>query len=578
MRFQDQPGTPGGGGQPYYEQGRGNVRSLDFDPVSRVAGGLAVRAEVDLDAGAVLGAASIANAFRGYEVILQGRDIRDAVFISSRACGVCGNAHATAASMAMEMAVGIQPPPMGIATRNLLTALEQLHDLPSHLFTRSGPDYGEPIIRETNPELWQRAEQTQTRLRDEHGFELIADIMTAMTQYTGQLYLEALSMSRLAREAYVLVGGKYPHPQTTVTGGISSTIDPSDLNVTHTRVVKFFDYSRKVAAVWDDLVDFLYEAEPRFREVGARPMNLIDFGLYDDPLAFDGTFESSSVWGDRRWATPGAIVNGSLRTSALPDINIGIEEFIEHSFYEDWTRAGAQKFDSDPGGARLSANHPWNKETIPAPASPDVRGKYSWSTAPRWNRDAVETGPGARLMATALANRMPHRQYIEPTGSSIRMAMPQASLPAAELEWHVPQTWNALERNRARAYELAFSTLVAYENLLMGFDLYRKGGPDAKPATPYRLPKDFRVGAGFWGSGRGCVSHHVEIDDQTIQSYQIIGPSTFNHSPMDGSRNPGPMEEAVASTPLLSTAQPERCIDVLRAIRSFDGCMFCASH
>ena len=173
---------------------------------------------------------------------------------------------------------------------------------------------------------------------------------------------------------------------------------------------------------------------------------------------------------------------------------------------------------------------------------------------------------------------MPNRQYIEPTGNSVRLAMPQASLPAAELEWHVPQTWNALERNRARAYELAFSAMVAYENLLIGYDLYRKGGPDAKPATPFRLPKDFRVGAGFWGGGRGCVSHHVEIDDQTIQSHQIIGPSTFNHSPMDGSRRPGPMEEAVAGTPLLSTARREECIDVLRAIRSFDGCMFCASH
>jgi hydrogenase large subunit len=545
--------------------------------VSRVAGGLAFHADVDANGGGVVGSASMIGTFSGYEVILQGRDVRDGVFISSRACGLCGGAHATAASLAMEMAVGIQPPPMGIAARNLLAALENMHDHPTHLFTRAGPDYSEPVMRATNPELWQRAEETPAPNLYEHGFERIGDIMTAMTQPTGQLYLEALQMSRLAREAYVLVGGKYPHPQTTVTGGISSTIDASDLNVTHTRLVKFFDYGRKVAAIWDDLVDFLYEADPRFRDVGAGPANFIDPGLWDDPYAFDGTYESSSVWGERRWSTPGAIVGGSLRTTSLPQINTGVEEFVDHSFYEDWTRAGAQKFDSDPVGNRLSPYHPWNKETIPAPGDTDWRGNYSWATAPRWDRQAMEAGPGARLWATALADRMPHRQFIEPTGRSVRLSMPQASLPAAELEWHVPQIWNALERNRARAYGLAYSTMVAYENLLIQYDLHRKGGPDAKVSTPYRLPKDFRVGAGFWGSPRGYVSHHVELDDQVIQSHQIVGPSTFNASPLDGSRNPGPMELAVASTPLLSTAQPERYIDVLRAIRSFDGCN-CASH
>jgi hydrogenase large subunit len=589
MRFEDQPAPPSGGGEPYaYEPGGGsargqrsggNVHSVDFEPVSRVAGGLGFHMVVDLDRGAVLEAASVANVFRGYEVILQGRDMRDAVFVSSRACGVCGGAHATAASMALEMAIGIQPPPMGIASRNLLAAIEYLHDHPTHLFTRAGPDFSEPAVRATNPELWQRAEETLAQRADTHGYARVADIMTALTHDTGQLYLEALAMSRLAREAYVLIGGKYPHPQTTVAGGISSTIDASDLNVTHTRLVKFFDYSRKVVAVWDDLTDFFYEADPRFSEVGAGPMNFIDLGQWDDPFAYDGTFESSAIWGDRRWSTPGAIVGGGLRTTHLPQINRGVEEFVQHSFYEEWSGGnGHHKFDTDPMGNHLSPQHPWNKETIPAPGNTDWRGKYSWSTAPRWDRQPMETGPSARLWATALADRMPHRRFMDPTGRSLRMSMPQASLPATELEWHVPQVWNAFERNRARAYGLAQSTLVAYENLLIGYDLYRQGGPDSKVSTPFRLPTDFRVGAGFWGGGRGYISHHVELDDQVIQSYQIIGPSTFNASPMDPFRNPGPMEAAVAATPLLSSAQPEHYLDVLRAIRSFDGCMTCAAH
>lgn len=589
MRYEDQPGPSGGGGEPYaYGQSQqparaqrsgGNVSSVDFNPVSRVAGGLGFHAMVDHDSGTVHEAASVAGVFRGYEVILQGRDLRDAVFVASRACGVCGGAHATAAAMALEMAIGIQPPPMGIASRNLLAALEYLHDHASHLFMRAGPDYSEPLVRETNPELWPRAEQAFAPGADIHGYERISDIMTAMTLYTGQLYLEAAAMSRLAREAYVLIGGKYPHPQTTVVGGISSTIDPSDLNVIHTRLVKFFDYSRKVVAVWDDITDFFYEADPRFRDVGAGPMNFIDLGQWDDPLAYDGTFENAELWGERRWSTPGAIVDGSLRTTSLPQINMGVEEFVQHSFYEDWSGSnGRHKFDSDPLGNRLPPQHPWNKETIPAPSDTDWRGKYSWSTAPRWDRQPMEAGPSARLWATALANVMPHRRFMEPTGRSLRMSMPQASLPAADLEWHVPDVWNAFERNRARAYGMAQSTLVAYESLLIGFDLYRQGGADAKVATPYRLPKDFRVGVGFWGGGRGYVSHHVEIDDQVIQGYQIVGPSTFNASPMDPFRNPGPMEYAAAATPLLSSANPGRYIDMLRAIRSFDGCMTCAAH
>jgi hydrogenase large subunit len=585
------PTVPAGSAEPYAPgattapappqqapAGGGNVRRIDFDPVTRVGGALSFHAVADLDSRQVHEPTAMATLFRGYEVILQGRDPQDAIFISSRACGICGGAHAMTSALALEMAFGLQPPPMAILMRNMLLALESLADHPVHLFVLAGPDFSEPRVRATSPALWERAAGTPAPNAGTHGFGSIGQLMTAMTRPSGQLYREALQMSRVAREAYVVIGGKIPHPQTIVPGGISATMDTQTLNEVLLRAVKFLDYSRKVAAIWDDLVDFFYEADPRYREVGARPRNLIDLGQWDDPEAYDATLENSAAWGEARWGTPGAIVDGRLATTSLPALNAAVEEFVHHSFYEDWTasRNGSSHFTSDPVGNRLSAHHPWNKQTLPAPGSPDGRGRYSWSTAPRWDRRAMETGPHARLWTTALARKSPHRRFMESTGQSLKMAFPQGALPQAELEWHVPESWGAFERNRARAWALLYTSLVAYDNVLLGLDLMRKG--QDRRSAPYKIPKDSRQGVGLGGTGRGYCSHYVSLDNQVIQSYQILAPSTFVASPRDAVGNPGPLEEAVGATPLLDYERPDDFIDVLRTIRSFDLCMACATH
>ncbi|MDQ3769175.1 MAG: nickel-dependent hydrogenase large subunit, partial [Actinomycetota bacterium] len=431
-----------------------DVRQMDFDPVTRVAGALSFQTSVDVDRGQVLDASALATMFRGYEVILEGRDPRDAIFVSSRADGISGGSHPTASALACEMAFGLQPPPLGIVARNLLAALECLYDHPTSLFTRIGPDFSEPVVRETNPELWQRALQTGAPGRAIHGFELIADIMTALTNASGGLYTEALRRARRAREGYVIIGGKYPHPQTLVPGGISSTIDIQTMNVVLLRVTEFFDYAKKTVAVWDDLVDFFLEADPRFADVGAAPANFIDLGMWDDPFAYDGTYQSAPAWAEQRWSTPGAIVGGRLRTTNVQQINMGVEEFVDHSFYENWTST-SPRFRTDPAGNPLSAQHPSNKETIAQPGQTDPARKYSWCTAPRWDRQPMETGAHARLWTTALAHKLPHRDYMEPTGHSLRLTMPRSALPKTELEWRPPDRWGALERNRALAYAFA---------------------------------------------------------------------------------------------------------------------------
>jgi hydrogenase large subunit len=577
--YRGTPAPPQAGEWDREDAGGGRTLTVDFDPVTRVPGPLAFHTAVDPDNRQVLEAASMATLFRGYEVILQGRDPRDAVFISSRACGVCGGVHSTASALALEMAFGIHPPPFGIVARNLLVSLEYLSEHPSQLFLRAGPDFSEPVMREKSGELWERAEAAACPGRAVHGYETVAEIMTGLTRSSGDLYVEALSYIRLAREAYALIGGKYPHPQTVVPGGVSSTIDTSDMNEMMLRIYRFFDYGQKVVAVWDDLVDFLYEANPRYREIGQRPKNLIDLGQWDDPFAYDANYETSPMWGERRWATPGAIVDGQLVTTNLQHLNVGVEEFVEHSFYDDWTGDGnGHLFKTDPAGNPLSPNHPWNKETIPRPAAIDRRGKYSWATAPRWDRRAMETGPYSRLWLTAAASKLPHRRFVDATGHSLRLYVPKSELPPAELEWQIPESWGALERHRARAYALPYAALVSYDNLLIGLDLKRKG--EDAISTPFRVPRDFRVGVGFWGGARGYLTHHVIMDDGVIQNYQILAPSTWTASPRDPFGNPGPQEEAVAATPLLggSYERPEDYIDVLRAIRSFDPCMPCATH
>src|SRR5919108_3321711 len=253
-----------------------HVRDIDIDPVTRVAGALAFHAVVDLEKRQVLEANSVASLFRGYEVILKGRDPRDAMFISSRVCGVCGGVHSVASSLAIEMAFGITPPPMGLALRNIQLALDFMLDNPLHLYILAGPDYSQVVMQRTNPALWERAQKTECRHTKVHGYRTIADLMRALNPLTGQLYLEGLHMTRIPREAYAVLYGKYPHPQTVVPGGLSTTVSLQVLNETHNRIIRTIDYGKRGVFIWEDITEFFYDADPRYKQVGARAANLID--------------------------------------------------------------------------------------------------------------------------------------------------------------------------------------------------------------------------------------------------------------------------------------------------------------
>jgi hydrogenase large subunit len=555
----------------------GFIRNIDYDPVTRVAGALAFHSVVDLQDKKVLSTNSMATLFRGYEVILKGRDPRDAAYISSRACGVCGGVHATTAALAIEMALGIKPPPLGIVMRNILLAIEYLYDHPLHLFLLAGPDYSEDLVKETNPELIDKAANTSTKYRSLHGYKTVLDIMKDLNPLKGKLYLEALSMTRVAREAYVAIGGKYPHPQSVVPGGISVTVNTTTLNEVYHRMIQFFDYGQKVVGIWDDVFDFFLEADPGYEKCGLRPATMADTGVWDRPEMYDASYENSEAWGRARWATPGVLVDGEVVTTSLPQLNVGIEEFVEHSYYEKWE---GQRFSKDSLGNPLSPNHPWNKETIPKPGKQSWRDRYSWDTSPTWDRLPMEAGAYSRLYMTAKANILPESKFIQTTGHSMLIQVPKRNLAENTLEWKIPKHWNAFERNRARAYCIPYSAMVAMENWLLAQKMIREG--ETKVSTPFKIPKKgTHVGFGAWGAGRGFLTHHLVVENGVIENYQIITPSTLNAAPRTPWGAVGPYEEAVLNTPLLEQFdKPEdyKGIDILRAIRSFDPCMPCTTH
>jgi len=555
----------------------GFIKNVDYDPVTRVAGALAFHSVVDLQDRKVLSTNSMATLFRGYEVILRGRDPRDAAYISSRACGVCGGVHATVSALAVEMALGIQPPPLGVIMRNLLLGLEYLYDHPLHLFLLAGPDYSAQIVQQTNPALLERAKKTAAKHEAMHGYKTVGDIMVDLNPLSGKLYVEALNMTRVAREAYVLIGGKYPHPQSVVPGGVAVTITTSVMNELYLRLQRFFDYSKKTVGIWDEVFDFFYDCNPAYQKCGVRPATMADSGVWDRPEAYDATYANMTTWGQARWATPGIVVNGEVVTTDLKRLNAGLEEFVEHSYYEKWN---GQRFKTDPSGMPLSPNHPWNKQTKPKPGRQNWRERYSWDTTPTWDRMMMEAGAYARLYLTAKAQQMPASKFIQATGHSLKIHVPAATMPEYNLEWKIPERWNAFERNRARAYCIPYSAMVTMENWMMALQLLRQG--ETAVHTKFDIPKKgTQIGVGFWGAGRGYLSHHLVIDDGVIGNYQILTPSTMNAAPRSPWGAPGPYEEAVLNTPLLEDFdKPEQYkgVDILRAIRSFDPCMPCTTH
>ena len=549
-----------------------HVRYFEVEPLTRAAGQLALRAVVDLQNRRVLDARVEETGFRGIELILKNRVPSDAIPITSRVSGSASAAHSIASAMALEMAAGVVPPPLALVVRNLGAAAEVIGAHVRHLFLLAGPDYSESAVSRTSGGLWAKAQAALAPRAEAHGLRTIADLMRELNPMSGHLYREALHLTRAASEVATLVFGKYPHPSTIFVAGIGIEADREIFNQVLGRINLLVDYAKKVAAIWDDLTEFFYTADVRYRQVGQLPANLIAAGMCDDPESYDARFDHCNEWGAARLSTPGALVGEKLRTLRLTELNAGIEEFVEHTFF---ATTNGHRVKQDQQGVPLSPLHPWNRETTLEPTISNWKERYSWSVATRWDREPMETGPIARLWLTAIGGKLKN-EFIQPLGGKdhprggLELALPRFQSPARKLVWDVPTTVNAFERNRARAYEIGSCAMMALTCLLRAFDCLQRG--ERQMSTRYKFPAE-GIGVGFWESGQGMLAHYVLIARDQISNYQIVTPSAWLGSPHDPFGTPGPHEAAMTSTPLLEEfARPEDFtgIDLLRAVRSFD--------
>ncbi len=565
-------------------QGSGDLLEVTWDPVTRVVGSLGIHAKVDLANREVAQCHATSSIFRGYSIFMKGKDARDAQFITSRICGICGDNHATCAVYAQNMAFGVKPPPLADWIINLAEAAEYMFD--HNLFQDNlvGVDFCERMMQETNPGVLVKAQRTAAPNAGLHGYATIGDLMRALNPFQGPFYREALEMSRVAREMYCLMGGRHVHPSTLYPGGVGTVADIQLLTGYLVRLMKYIDFIKRAVAFHDDLFDFFYQALPGYEEVGRRRILLGCWGSFQNPEVCDFNYATMSRWGREMFVTPGIIVDGELLTTDLVEINLGIRILLGSSFYDDWQ--GAETFvKSDPLGNPVDQRHPWNQTTIPKPDRRDFAGKYTWVMSPRWydargnHLLALDTGGGplARLWSTALSERV-RIGYIEAARSGVKIRLPKsAGLPDTELEWKIPKWSNTIERNRARTYFQAYAAAAALYFLEQARTEILAGR--TKTWTEFKVPQE-AVGCGFHEAVRGLLSHHLVIREGKLANYHPYPPTCWNASPRDFHGTPGPYEDAIQNTPIFEENGRDKFkgIDILRTVRSFDPCLPCGVH
>ena len=575
-----------------------SYKEIVLDPVTRIEGHMAVHVKIDTAQKKIVEAHSYGTMFRGWEIILRNRDPPDAPYLTQRICGVCPVPHAYASAIALDMALHAKPPKLAVVLRNLTDAAEITYDHPIHLFQLAGPDYSEAVVSKYTPSVWTAAQSWSCPNRDTHGYSTMADLMKAMNPLSGKLYLFSLKIERLCRKAASLLGAKHPHVNTFIPGGVARTWTANEAERLTSMFITIAGFMKLLVAVWEDISAFLYDQGYDWE--GARVANLMAFGSIEDPETYDGTYENMSTWAEKRLFTPGVVLNATnLVTTDVKKIHLGVREYVERSFYDDWVSEA--EYDKDPEGNPLNPRHPWNKITKPKPAPTNYSQKYSWGTSPRWyNSDdgklyAVEVGPIARIWTTALAGKVNVQDpfvEIHSGNGKVTIALPETRTPdlpaslydAVELEWSVPvlskngtRYTNLIERLRARAFNGAFYAASALHDVYEMISLIGQG--ETSVWTKFERPAGPSFGVGLNEAGRGALGHWVIVQNGRIHRYQIITPTNWNISPtVEGLT--GPTEEACLDSTITEESTPDKWIglDPIRITRSFDPCLACTVH
>jgi [NiFe] hydrogenase large subunit len=527
------------------------------DPVTRIEGHLKI--EVEVDQGKVTNVWSSSQLFRGLELILKGRDPRDAQHFTQRSCGVCTYTHALASTRCVDNAVGVDKnlPDNARLIRNLVLAAQYLHDHIVHFYHLHALDWvdvtaaltADPVKaasiansispRETRAEDLKAVQDRVKGLVDSgqlgiftnayflgghEAYYLPPEVNLIATAH----YLEALHLQVKAARAMAVFGAKNPHTQFTLVGGVScyEALTPE-------RMAEFTG---------------LFEETKKFIDECYIPDLLAVASYYKDWAAIGGTTnfitfgEFPNVESDlnSRWLPPGVIYNRNIGKVEEFDPKL-IMEHVRHSWYEG-----------------DKAHHPYTGVTEPQYTSYEDRDRYSWMKAPRYNSQAMETGPLATVLVAYAKGHPEVKKTVDYVLNYLGVG------PAA--------LFSTLGRTAARGIE----TKVVADKLM---DWINELAENVKSGNntiyqDWKMP-DEAEGVGFVTAPRGALSHWIKIKGGKIENFQLVVPSTWNLGPRCAEGKLSAVEEALMGTPI---ADAERPVEILRTVHSYDPCIACGVH
>ena len=551
------------------------------DPITRIEGHLRIEAQMDGDK--IAQAYSAGTMVRGIELILKGRDPRDAWAFTQRICGVCTLVHGIASVRAVENALNYPIPPNAQLIRNLMIMAQFVHDHVMHFYHLHALDWVDVVSAlNADPKATSELAQSISKWpKSSPGY--FADMKKKLKTFVegGQLgifsnaywghpayklppeanlmavshYLEALTWQRDVVKLHTIFGGKNPHPNFLV-GGVASAID---LNSDSALNIKKLSQIQDVINEMQTFVDQVYVPDTLaiasfYKDWFKRGEGLGNFMCYGD---LPGTTMDDP---DSFFLPSGIILNRDVSTVHPLDLNNSeeIQEYVSHSWY-------------DFSGGKDSGAHPYDGETelnYSGPKPPykqlDVDKSYSWIKSPRWKGMPMEVGPLARVLTL-------YAKGHEQTKELVGMTLNKLDLPVEAL-------FSTMGRTAARTLE----TKVIVDGMQGMYDQLMSNIKNGDTKTfneqlwePSSWPKKAQ-GVGFMEAPRGALGHWIVIEDEKIANYQAVVPSTWNAGPRDQQGQAGAYEAALQDNHQLhDVKQP---IEILRTIHSFDPCIACAVH
>ena len=519
---------------------------------------------------------------RGIEIIMQGRDPRDAAHISQRICGVCTVVHGLTSVRAVEDALGVTVPESAELIRNLMIGAQYVHDHVMHFYHLHALDWVDVVsaLKADPAQTAALAQSISNWPKSSVGY--FSDVQKRIAKFvaSGQLgifangywghpamklppevnllavahYIEALDWQKEIVKVHTIFGGKNPHPNYLV-GGAPCSLNLDDANAINAERLAYVSKLLTDAKTFVEQVyipDLLAIAS-FYKNWGAIGGGLKNYMAYGD-LPTHGFGDPSKFKFPR-----GVILDRDL--SKIHEVDAHdpqqVKESIAHSWY--------QYSDGD-----AAAKHPWEGETklnYTGPKPPydqlNVEGKYSWLKTPRWNNHAMEVGPLARMLVGYGSGRADIQE-------AVNMVLKKLDVPVAAL-------FSTLGRTAARGIETYLVAQWAQEfygdliaNIKNG-DSRTFNGEKWEPET---WPKQAK-GVGMTEAPRGALAHWIVIEDKKIANYQLVVPSTWNASPRDAQGQLSAYESSLIGTPV---ADPDKPLEIIRTIHSFDPCLACAVH